>query len=197
MTPEFSFPCNPDKTPRQQGWRNAAFQGVAWQRAELVGAPTGERNGFDVLDIDPAGFGWYALKFSAIPTTRRHETPRGVHLLFRHSPGLRCTVGRIAKGVDVKTGGGYVIWWPRQGYAVDDWPIADWPEWLREEARAASKRKDEGKDEGRSNVYPRTTIPVCEGGSYLVDALRKIDPRDCSLGLPPSPLKAERNKETQ
>jgi hypothetical protein len=78
----------------------------------------------------------------------------------------------------VKAEEGYVIWYPRQGYAVDDLSIADWPLWLLEEARAPRKRKDEGKGDGRSNGYPRTFISRREDGSGLVDALRQIDPRD-------------------
>jgi hypothetical protein len=171
VTPEFSFPCNSAKEPCLKEWQKSTFQRMTWKRAELVGAPTGERNGFDVLDIDPAGFGWYALKFSAIPTTRRHETPRGVHLLFRHSPGLRGSVGKIAPGVDVRSEGNFVIWWPRQGLAVDDWPIADWPEWLLREAR--------GKVAERINAYPSNTIRrggVVGDVEGATEALRQLDP---------------------
>jgi hypothetical protein len=151
---------------------------MEWRKAPLVGAPTGAKNGFSVLDIDPKGFGWYAEKFGAIPETRRHETPRGVHLLFRHAPELRGSIERVAPGVDVRAQGNYVIWWPREGLAVDDWPIADWPEWLLALAKAPRKRKGEGKVAGRSNVDLRTLIILRGGGSHLADALRQIDPRD-------------------
>jgi hypothetical protein len=175
MTPTWTFPCNADKSPISQRGFKDAFQGMEWRKAPLVGAPTGERNGFAVLDIDPEGFGWYAEKFAALPTTRRHETPRGVHLLFRHAPGLRCSTTRIVPDVHVRAEGGYVVWWPREGYAVDDWPIADWPEWLLAEAKASRKRKDAG----RSNVYPSTLISGGRRGgevASLTEALRKLDP---------------------
>jgi hypothetical protein len=106
----------------------------------LVGAPTGARNGWDVLDVDPAGVGWYDQNFDALPLTRAHETPRGVHLLFRHCPGLRGSVGKIAPGVDVRAEGNFVVWWPREGYPVEDAPIAEWPDWLLAEARAKGRR---------------------------------------------------------
>jgi Bifunctional DNA primase/polymerase, N-terminal/Primase C terminal 2 (PriCT-2) len=175
VTPAWTFPCNPDKSPiPERGFRDA-FQGMEWRKAPLVGAPTGAKNGFSVLDIDPKGFGWYAEKFGAIPTTRRHETQRGVHLLFRHAPGLRGSIERVAPGVDVRAEGNYVIWWPREGLAVDDWPIADWPEWLMEEAR--------GKDAG-FKAYPSSIIGgggVVGGGRGVgvedaTEALRKLDP---------------------
>jgi hypothetical protein len=140
MTPEFSFPCNADKTPRQREWQRNAFQWMTWRRAELVGAPTGKRNGFDVLDVDPDGVGWYDANFDALPETRAHETPRGAHLLFRHCPGLRGSVGRIAPGVDVRAEGNFVVWWPREGYPVEDHPICEWPDWLLEAAKAKRRR---------------------------------------------------------
>jgi hypothetical protein len=31
---------------------------------------------------------------------------------------MRNSVGKIAKGVDVRAAGGFVIWWPRQGAPV-------------------------------------------------------------------------------
>jgi hypothetical protein len=104
MWPEFTFPCNADKTPRQKEWQKSVFQYMIWKRAELVAAPTGERNGFDVLDIDPKGTGWYDANFDALPTTRAHQTRRdGVYLLFRHAAGLRNSRDKIAEGVDIRS----------------------------------------------------------------------------------------------
>jgi hypothetical protein len=99
------------------GFKNAV-RGVWWPSAPLVGVPTGRMNDLDVLDIDgDAGREWYDRNCDAIPQTRAHSTQRGMHLLFVHSPGLRCSTGRIAPGVDVRADGGYVIWWPREGFA--------------------------------------------------------------------------------
>jgi hypothetical protein len=87
------------------------------------------------MSIQPAMIGM-ARKFGVLPQTRAHQTQRGLHLLFRHAPGLSCSTSRIAPGVDVKADGGYAIFWPRQGLAVKDLPLAEWPGWLLEEARA-------------------------------------------------------------
>jgi hypothetical protein len=135
-----TFPCNADKSPIPRRGFKDAIRGVDWRKAPLVGFPTGAVNGIDVLDIDgDAGREWYDANFDAIPATRAHSTRRGMHLLFRHSPGLRCTVGKIAPGIDVRAEDGYVIWWPREGLPVEDAPLCDWPDWLREEARNAQR----------------------------------------------------------
>jgi hypothetical protein len=43
---------------------------------------------------------------------------------------MRNSNRRIAPSVDVRGDGGYVIWWPREGFPVIDRPLAPWPEWL-------------------------------------------------------------------
>jgi Bifunctional DNA primase/polymerase, N-terminal len=128
------FPCAEDKTPLRNKWQERAAREHS-PRWALVGVVTGERNGFDVLDVDPEGRSWYDQNFDAIPETRAHQTQRGVHLLFVHAPGLRSSAGKIAPGVDVRADGGFVIWWPREGFSVDDAPLAEWPDWLLAEAK--------------------------------------------------------------
>jgi Bifunctional DNA primase/polymerase, N-terminal len=110
----WTFPCGEDKKPRNANGFLGAVQGVWWPRAKLVGVPTGNRNGFDILDIDGSeGLRWYDRNYDAIPQTRAHSTQRGCHLLFVNAPGLRCSTGKIAPGVDVRAEHGYCIWWPR------------------------------------------------------------------------------------
>ena len=43
---------------------------------------------------------------------------RRLHLIFRHTAGLRSSAGRIAAGVDVRATGAYIIWWPAAGLPV-------------------------------------------------------------------------------
>ena len=115
------FPCRPDKRPLVPGGFRAATTDPAriavWQARFpncLWGVPTGAVTGFDVLDIDPEGLGWFEANRHRILVTRVHHTPRGgLHLFFKHAQGLRCSRGRIAPGVDVRADGGYVIWWPQ------------------------------------------------------------------------------------
>ena len=147
----WTFPCGLDKKPRTKHGFHDAVQGVRWRNYPLMGVPTGRRNDFDVLDIDgDAGLRWYQANYDAIPQTRAHSTQRGMHLLFRYAPGLHCSTGSktsgIAPGIDVRMTGGYCIWWPREGYPIEDHPLSEWPEWLYEEARGKS----------RLEVYPNT-----------------------------------------
>ena len=76
------------------------------------------------------GASWFAEHKHRLPTTRTHRTRGGgLHLVFQHEAGLRCSAGKIAAGIDVRANGGYVIWWPAAG-----WPVlceaskAPWPE---------------------------------------------------------------------
>lgn len=140
------FPCDHDKRPAiskregGRGFHDASTDPTTIRRlfdrhnAMLVGVPTGERSGFDVLDLDYRhGAGdWETHNLHRIPETRIHETKSGGrHLLFLHAPGVRNSAGKIAPGVDVRAAGGFVIAPPSPGYRViSDAPIAHWPDWL-------------------------------------------------------------------
>jgi hypothetical protein len=105
-------------------------------RGELIGVPTGEISGFDVLDIDtarhPEAREWWIAHRKYIPRTRFHLTGSGgLHGLFQHSAHARTGNARLGIGVDVKADGGYIVWWPAYGREVLlDVPLAPWPEWL-------------------------------------------------------------------
>jgi hypothetical protein len=134
-------PCR-NRQPICEGGFNAATTdpvaiAVLWQRCysgTQVGVATGSVSGIDVLDVDPrkGGDRWYHQHRTEIPTTRMHETPSGGwHLIFRHSPGLRCSISRIARGIDVRADGGGVVWHPKSGLRVlCEGPVAEWPQWL-------------------------------------------------------------------
>jgi hypothetical protein len=128
------FPCGKDKAPltRWGGKDREPYERTLYERRwwPLVAVETGDQ--FDVLDIDPDGLDWFHANKHRLPETRAHSTPRGgLHLLFHAWPNLRCSVGKVAGGVDVRAEGGYVIWWPRQGGLVAyDNKLAEWPDWL-------------------------------------------------------------------
>jgi hypothetical protein len=136
------FPCKPDKTPvTPHGFKDAARDPAAikelWHRypAVLVGVATGEVSGISVLDIDrkhAEAWTWWEFHQDELLPARMHRTRSGgLHLIYRHRPGLRCSAGLINRGVDVRADGGYVIWWPAAGLEVIADPgIKPWPEWL-------------------------------------------------------------------
>ena len=101
-----------------------------------MACPPGEAIGLDVLDLD---FGrhqeardWWWENRHRTPRTRVHRTRSGgLHLLFRHSALIHCTVGKIRLGVDTRGAGGYIIYWPAHGLPIlSDGPPALWPDWL-------------------------------------------------------------------
>jgi len=135
------FPCLENKAPACAGGFKSATVDIArikamWSNpnAVLVGVPTGEISGFDVLDIDPrnGGMEWFEKNKHRLPQTRTQQTRSGgLHLFFKHHQGLRNSAGKIADGVDVRADGGCVIWWQASGYdLLYDTPIADWSDWL-------------------------------------------------------------------
>ena len=135
------FPCGIAKKPTTlRGFKDATCDPDAlselWKQypGPLVGVPTGEISGVDILDIDArhGGDAWLVEHKHRLPSTRIHRTRSGgLHLLFQHQLGVRCSAGRIAPGVDVRATGGYVIWWPAAGLPVlSKMPVAAWPTWL-------------------------------------------------------------------
>jgi len=132
------FPCLETKVPAcPHGFKSASTDpdqiDHLWllYPGTLIGTPTGVA--FDVLDVDakhPEARDWWAE--SRLPATRMHRTRSGgLHLLFRPDPDRRCSAGKIARGIDVRASGGYIIWWPAAGLPVlCDAPLAPWQGWL-------------------------------------------------------------------
>jgi hypothetical protein len=121
------FPCGKDKRPLvPRGFHAATTDtltiGAWWQRwpCALIGVPTNVK--FCALDIDlkhPEAQHWYGENRSNIPFTRLHTTRNGgLHMLFRPDARVRSTAGFIARGIDTRGTGGYLIWWPACGLAV-------------------------------------------------------------------------------
>jgi hypothetical protein len=134
--------CEVCKTPAcPHGFKDASADPDQVRRlwelhpGQAIGVPTGADSGFDVLDIDstrhPEAANWWLSHRRYISKTRVHQTGSGgLHLLFRHDPHARTGNGRLGTGVDVKSTGGYVVWWPTHRRILMDAPIAPWPEWL-------------------------------------------------------------------
>lgn len=132
------FPCREDKKPAcVHGFkdatrdRNKIRELFAFSSdAALIGVPTGETSGFDVLDLDtsrhPEALAW--MRSQTFPPTRVHKTKSGgYHLLFNHHPSLRSWTARPVMGVDGRADGGYIVHWPSCGLSSNTRQILDWP----------------------------------------------------------------------
>jgi hypothetical protein len=182
-----AFPVAADKSPAcPRGYLAATAEPAAirdlWQRwpGSLVGVPTGEASGLDVLDVDgprhPEAAAWFAERRSRLPATRVHRTRSdGLHVLFRHRPGMRCWTGRPVPGIDGRGDGGYAVWWPATGLPVAcNAPVAPWPEWLA--AELAPERR------GRVPLAPRIT-PSRGPSAYCAAALHNAARRIASAPI--------------
>jgi hypothetical protein len=137
-----TFPCLSTKAPASpHGFKDASTDAYViralWQRypGELVGIATGDISNLVVLDMDAKhaqARGWWAANRARLPWTRAVRTRSGgIHLWFLNEPGLRCSVGAIAPGVDVRASGGYIIAWHVAGFPMlREAPLAPWPNWL-------------------------------------------------------------------
>ena len=143
------FPCSGQSkkptTPR--GFKDASADPEEVQRlwrhhpGDLIGVPTGNAIGLDVLDLDFSRHlesrEWWQRNRDRIPHTRTHQTRSGgLHLLFQHDDRVHCTAGKIGLGVDTRGAGGYIIYWPAHGLPIlSGAPAAPWPDWLLAEFR--------------------------------------------------------------
>ena len=56
------------------------------------------------------------------------------------NPALDASIS-FSAGIDVRSTGGYAIWWPAAGLPFEDFPLAEWPEWLLKEARGVRRQR--------------------------------------------------------
>jgi hypothetical protein len=149
---------NPEgKNPRTaHGFKDAtkdpkqiAAWAAEWPDA-LVGVPTGKASGLFVLDVDVKngkdGFATLQAKGWALPDTRTHRTKNGggAHYLFRNPEGkpLKCSASKLGAGLDIRTDGGYIVWWAAHGGEVEHADtVADVPPYLLDALQEPATRK--------------------------------------------------------
>ena len=175
-----AFPCYANKRPAcPHGFKDATDDPEKlrelWRQypGELVGVPTGEASGLFVIDVDSGRHDeaqdWLERASSDLPPTRWHATKSGGwHILFKHQPGLKTSAGKLAKGVDTRGDGGYVIWWPfHLGLGAPhkiDHDIADLPAWLGDQLIANPV----------ANITPIARRSLCSRTASLDGIVRTI-----------------------
>jgi hypothetical protein len=134
------FPCDNDKRPfTLHGFKNASNDPDViarwWKRwpDALIGVPTGLT--FCVIDVDlqhEEAQQWYSR--ANLPLTRTHVTRSGGrHLLFQPNEKVGCSAGKIWPHVDTRGLGGYIIFWPAEGYELlHRQVLAPVPDWIIE-----------------------------------------------------------------
>ena len=112
-----------------------------WQNAN-IGIVTGSASGFWVLDIDPRNGGDDSLEdlileYGELPDTLMAHTGGGGRHFFFKMPAEGMRSGKLAKGIDIKGDGGYIVAPPSNhisgGYYkwhFKDAEILDAPDWL-------------------------------------------------------------------
>lgn len=197
------FPARGDKSPHTAHGLHDATRSIEqiaewWTRwpDALVAVPTGRASGLLVVDIDPAGAEWYREHAAQLACARVHRTRRGHHLIYRMpAEEIRCSASRLARGVDVRAEGGYVIWWPAHGYeAVGDIEdITSPPAWLLDLLREpARETRTEGPGDGmigpggRNDYLSREAYRLRRQGAtidQILEALRALNRARCSPPL--------------
>jgi hypothetical protein len=137
----FPFPCRADKRPAcAHGFKHATDDAdelkELWRQfpGPLVGVACGPSY-IAVLDLDAkheeAQAFWAKHRSELLPTRVHRTRSGGLHLIYGDCDGIKCSAGKIAKGVDVRGAGGYIVWWPAAGQPVlHEGPCGPWPEWL-------------------------------------------------------------------
>ena len=172
------FPVHANKTPAcMQGFkaasteRNRVMSLFVSCDGPLIGVPTGAISGIDVFDIDsprhPQAADWYEQHKHLMPITLTHQSiSGGLHLIFKHKAGLRCSTRNPNIGIDIRADGGYIIWWPAVGCPIlNDSAPATWPTWLLNIVKPPKPTPDITR-------FPSSVAQIQAGSRYAAAALQ-------------------------
>jgi len=148
------FPLRPrDKVPTVK-WADVATNEVnmiqGWwefQPDANIGIACGECSGITVLDVDKDHDGYdsltaLALRYGPLPKTPVAKTGSGgEHIFFKYAPGTRNSAGKLGRGLDIRSQGGYVVGassihpnGKMYEWVIDpsEAPLAEMPDWMME-----------------------------------------------------------------
>lgn len=122
------FPCAPGRKepaiPKKEGGRgcldatddeNILAEWAARYPNANLGVACGEKSGILVVDIDPAHGGMDSIAelrsggFCLPPTVSVRTPSGGWHLYYSWVAGPQNSKSKLGKGIDIRTGGGYVV----------------------------------------------------------------------------------------
>lgn len=207
------FPLKPrDKIPTVK-WADVATTEdnmiIGWWEFEPnanVGIMCGEKSGITVLDVDKSHGGYESLadlclKHGKLPNTPIVKTGTGgEHIFFKYAKGTRNSAGKLGKGLDLRSEGGYVVGassihpngnqyeWVIHPSEVE---LADMPEWMIEALREPEKPQPTNTEaeviEGGRNDYLTKMAGAMRRKGFSEDAIfsaLQIDNREkCSPPL--------------
>jgi len=170
-----------------------------WPNANLA-VLTGTASGVDAVDLDVGHEPWPPEGYE-LPKGCVVRTPRGgYHYFYRHTPGVQSSAGRLAKGVDIRGDGGYVLVVPSvvngKGYEIESGSLAEAhqtvaPDWLRD-ALLGTKGKSAAiprmiPDGQRNDELTRIAGSMRRRGmneEAMLAALLEVNVRRCQPPLP-------------
>lgn len=120
-----------------------------------IGIATGPLSKISVVDVDPRNGGWESLPALNLPETATAQTgSKGLHYYYRCEQTFRNRT--LAKGIDFKSDGGYVVAPPSNHlegtyqWIIDQPVLTELPDFLARE----SSGKIEVRDDGSYHVEP-------------------------------------------
>ena len=173
------FPVKGKIPLAEHGFKDAKLEPWDWpQNATGIGLATGKVSGVFVVDLDSddamRSFLAMQTEHGARIRTVAAKTYRGYHAYLRMPVvgDVRTTVGKLAKGLDVKAEGGYVILPPSKhpsgsiyewvaGRSPDEIEIAEAPDWLLDLVRPPAPK-----------LHVPPPVSVTHGTSYVAAAIR-------------------------
>ena len=108
-----------------------------YPQMKFFGLPCGPENGILVLDVDVKSGGLETIKNYHVPLTQTQRTlSGGIHYVFKYPNDGKVYGNRVGfdAGLDIRGAKGYIA-----VYGLDSTPLAECPEWLKEQALSVEK----------------------------------------------------------
>lgn len=165
--------------------------------AANVGIATGPLSNLYVVDVDPRNGGWESLNALNLPETLTAQTgSKGLHYYYHREMTIRNR--EIAKGIDFKGDGGYVVAPPSNhmdgdySWIIDQPVLTELPDFLARESSGKIEVREDGsfhvEPDAKEHIAALIRDGVDEGGRHnglisLVGYLSTIMPKPPAMEL--------------